>query len=445
MNIVEWARVSSQKLSVRQIKEGDSLLLSTLAYFHWDGCEGMSLSQVFETMADDYARLLGNIHYDDYLELFSAVAHSPRFADVLVADYQERFDESTSCQFASVLFHLGDGLYYAMRGTDGTLVGWKEDLDLLYNSNLASQSLARDFLDGYAVRYPDLPIVVGGHSKGGNLAEYAGIFCHPSTQDRVLAVYNHDGPGFLEGMVEDSPERARVAKRIAKTVPAYSVFGLMLNRAEPYEIVKADTEGIWQHYPFHWRVEESGKFERTYRLDSKAILIRNIIETMLPTMPPSERMIFVHTLYQALRAAEVERVGDIKSMQTVMRMIKFNRTLPKDTKSTLWQMFFRLLSVIAKESVSGSYRQPKPKRVRKMRSPKAIATKYRVLHARDGDEHKDKTSKVFKSKAVKPVKGDKPPKAQKSKPKATKPVPQKDAQPQPDKKRKKVKSTHLKE
>jgi len=380
MNIVEWAQVAQDKLTTTAVTEADSLLLCQLAYLHWDGYQGNTFAQVFAKAADDYTPVVGKVHYDDYLRLLTAVSGSPRFADVIVADYVEAFDEPTSCQFAAVLFDLGDGLYYALRGTDGTLVGWKEDLDLLYNSNLASQSLARDHLNEYAVRYPVGPIVVGGHSKGGNLAEFAAIFCRHEVESRILKVFNHDGPGFHEGLVENNPQRKRLASRIAKTVPEFSVFGLMLNRDEPYQIVKADAEGIWQHYPFNWRIEPNGSFERTYRLDSKAILIRNIIETMLPTMPAGERMMFVHTLYQALRAAEVEKVGDIKSIQTISRMIKFNRTLPKNTKNTLWKMFFRLLGVIARESASRGYRQEsKTPRVHKTRSVSTAVARYKSM------------------------------------------------------------------
>ncbi|MBO4534413.1 MAG: DUF2974 domain-containing protein, partial [Clostridia bacterium] len=383
MNIVEWANYAQDKLKTAAITEADSLLLCELAYLHWEGYQGNTFAEILAKASDDYIPIVGTAHTADYLRLLEAVGHSARFADVVVADYVETFDEPTSCQFAGVLFDLGDGLYYALRGTDGTLVGWKEDLDLLYNSNLASQTLAKEHLNEYAARYPARPIIVGGHSKGGNLAEFAAIFCHHDVERRILKVFNHDGPGFHEGLVEDNPQRKRLASRIAKTVPEFSVFGLMLNGSEPYEIVRADAEGIWQHYPYNWRIEATGSFERTYRLDSKAILIRNIIETMLPTMPGGERMMFVHTLYQALRAAEVERVGDLKSVQTISRMIKFNRTLPKSTKNTLWKMFFRLLGVIARESASRGYRDSKPPRVHKVRSASMRAARYksmRVMH-----------------------------------------------------------------
>lgn len=68
-------------------------------------------------------------------------------------------------QFAALTFRLPDGtLYLAFRGTDDTLVGWKECFAMSYAFPVPAQALAQDYLVQAAQRPRRLR--VGGHSKG---------------------------------------------------------------------------------------------------------------------------------------------------------------------------------------------------------------------------------------------------------------------------------------
>lgn len=128
----------------------------------------------------------------------TALAASPRFRNIQMLGYTEQFDAAEEKQFAAVCFQITPDLcYIAFRGTDSTLVGWKEDFNMAFKCPVPSQKTAVRYLTD-AARHCRGKILVGGHSKGGNLAVYAAVKCSEDIQKRIERVYSHDGPGFWQ-------------------------------------------------------------------------------------------------------------------------------------------------------------------------------------------------------------------------------------------------------
>ena len=76
-----------------------------------------------------------------------------------------------------------------------------------------------------AVRYIDTTVqrsegklILGGHSKGGNLAVYASVFARPSVKKRIITVYNNDGPGIDSDFVKP-PDYLAILPKIKSIVP----------------------------------------------------------------------------------------------------------------------------------------------------------------------------------------------------------------------------------
>ncbi|MBQ4347238.1 MAG: DUF2974 domain-containing protein, partial [Firmicutes bacterium] len=88
------------------------------------------------------------------------------------------------------------------RGTDHSLVGWKENFNMSYEDVVPSQRDAMYYLDKMAQEYKG-NIRLGGHSKGGNLAIYAAAHCRVKVRERIFAIYNNDGPGINEHEVKN--------------------------------------------------------------------------------------------------------------------------------------------------------------------------------------------------------------------------------------------------
>ena len=236
--------------------EVDNLILCQLAYAKFDGIlpdkfnHSMELKQaaeMYDKMKSEDAVLFDNKDGECFYRLLIS---SERFSSMKICGYVNHVDADEQKQFSAMTFGLNDGTYYvAYRGTDNTLVGWKEDLNMSFMSPIPAQEEAVRYLERAAKELPGRPkFRVGGHSKGGNLAVYASQFCSDRTRRYILDVYNNDGPGFRK-------EFKSLAERIHTFVPQSSIVGMLLEYEEPYTVIHSSSiSGILQHNPFTWEV-----------------------------------------------------------------------------------------------------------------------------------------------------------------------------------------------
>ena len=103
--------------------------------------------------------------------------------------------QSGETQFAAMTFTAKKQFtYVGFRGTDTSLAGWKENFNMAFADAVPAQHQALRYLEAIAAKTTG-PLYVGGHSKGGNLAEYAALKAAPEIQARIERVFIHDGPG----------------------------------------------------------------------------------------------------------------------------------------------------------------------------------------------------------------------------------------------------------
>lgn len=239
--------------------EVDSLVLSQLSYLDFSCC-----AQAVQPFAITIARLRqsgfqsdcpsNRVEADRCRELFEAMESSRRYRDIGVDFYVNRIDPQAEMQFSAVTFRLSPRLHYiAFRGTDSTVIGWKEDLNMSYQEDIPAQRAAVRYYEDIASRMRS-NYMLGGHSKGGNLAVYAAANAQQKFQQHVALIYEHDSPGFREGVLQ-RPGFQRIRRRIYKTVPESAVVGLLLAEHEKYTVVGSTAVAILQHDPFTWKVE----------------------------------------------------------------------------------------------------------------------------------------------------------------------------------------------
>ena len=192
-----------------------------------------------------------------------AMSVSKRYADVKVTACRSVFNEIPAVQFAAVTFILPDDtMIVVYRGTDDTLVGWKEDFDLYTRKGIPSQKLAVEYLNQIAEAH-DGKIVICGHSKGGNLALYAALNCVQSVRDRIKTIYNFDGPGFYSYDYLSTSEYKELLPRYKHFIPSCSLIGLLLAHDDDYTVVKASRLfGGMQHDPSTWKTRGMGFYTR---------------------------------------------------------------------------------------------------------------------------------------------------------------------------------------
>ncbi|MEC4185141.1 Mbeg1-like protein [Adlercreutzia sp. R21] len=210
--------------------------------------------------AELFSTMFSGMHAAQMRQQLFLMAASPRYRDLLVYDHVAAFDEVLDMQFAATTFVCpGQFVYVGFRGTDTTLTGWREDFNMAYMVPVPGQDLAARYLAAVAAdeRVPG-PIIVGGHSKGGNLAEYAALTAAPAVQDRIAHVYNHDGPGFMPGTFSVA-DYAPLAGRMTKQVPEDSMVGILMASQMPVQVVHATGRGFEQHSVYRWEVADAAE------------------------------------------------------------------------------------------------------------------------------------------------------------------------------------------
>ena len=362
-NIVSYAERAFDTFDERPFNSVDSLILAWFSYFHLNGAfegvsdgEALSLTRLYRSeLFDDMFRDFWDA--PSTKRLFAAVMASRRFRDMRALHYVESFDSAEEKQFAAVSFQLTDELaYVAFRGTDSTLIGWKEDFSMAFKSPVAAQESAARYL-GEAAKHLRGALLVGGHSKGGNLAVYAAAECDRAVQDRIARVYSHDGPGFLESVLQ-SESFGRIAERIEKTLPQSSVVGMLLEHQERYSIVKSNRVSFLQHDPFSWLVENNA-FVPFSHLTSDAIYLDHTISGWLAQLSEADRARFVDALFEILSANDITTVDEWKAgwPKNVPAAVRALSQMNPDTKAFLINTL-RELAALSLRNFPELFRRP---------------------------------------------------------------------------------------
>lgn len=285
----------------KPFNEVDNLVLCMLTYYNYnikdDGRPASLRRCVTNAVSND--------------GFLSAAYHSRRFGSLMMSDFTEVFSRDTGVQFAAMQFHLHDNVYYiAFRGTDNSLVGWKEDFVMSYKITEA-QHTAVKYLE--RVIEDDKDYIVGGHSKGGNLALYGA--CHISADKlmRIKHIYNNDGPGLCPE-VSDVSLFDKVRDRMTVILPRYCIFGKIFAHDVPdTRIVTSSYSGINEHDIVSWGVDH-GKLDIVKDFDPASEWINGVAEKWLQDVTPEERESLVKTIFGSMEARGAETYTEAMKM-----------------------------------------------------------------------------------------------------------------------------------
>ena len=324
---------------------------------------------------------------------------NPRYRAVRITRYQSVFDADRAAQFSATTFACDEFVFVAFRGTDASLVGWREDFNLALESPVPSQALGlafateqlereakracrdgrvaaraqapavrdertgkralpwRGFVARLAVRRaasarsgsmvpqtqascltdvacegadPDSvsdasrrdclrrPFYLGGHSKGGNIAEYVMLSASDEARLRIAAAYSFDGPGFMESAF-DATEFEAAAPKLHKLTPQDSIIGTILYSEAPFEVVQSSELGFRQHDLFSWEVADDA-FVRRAGLTAASQVFDAATSQWLRSYSEQEKRAFVAALFDSAEASGALDVnmlfgGGVQSVQ----------------------------------------------------------------------------------------------------------------------------------
>lgn len=343
----------------KPINEVDSLILSQFAYLKFDAlvprpgenAPAVSMQQIMQH--EEYDSLYADERYrEKNTQLFCAMEKSSRFGTLQMNNYVNQIELEKETQFSAITFCLEDGTFYvAYRGTDENIVGWKEDLNLAFSEPVPGQLMSVEYLNRTAEEIAT-PFYVGGHSKGGNFAVYAAMNCKKEVQDNIVAIFNHDGPGFRPE-VKEKCGYDMIEKKIRRTVPHSSLVGMLLSPEGSYRVVESRYIGLAQHDPYSWLVENDD-FQLVKQLYSSTMFMDTTLNDWILSLDQEEMHIFVDTLYDVIKASEADNLIDFtanwkKSIQGIMEAVKNVDADALKVMNDIMKALFEMISLHAKE------------------------------------------------------------------------------------------------
>ncbi|MGN0161196.1 MAG: Mbeg1-like protein [Lachnospiraceae bacterium] len=324
--------------------EVDALVFSQIIYLPLEHIVpapesgGITLSRavgLFFDRFDEAKSSLGVLLPHEIFDLFRRMAESLRYRDVLLLNYRSENDCAREIQFGAITILIPEiqEVFVAFRGTDDTLNGWKEDLNMGYMPLVPSQIAAIKYLENVLENIlksqsraegcdkgegSSIRVRVGGHSKGGNLAVFAAAFVgvqgleenhRKIMQDYITDIYDFDGPGFARE-ITDSFQWQQIRGRIHKYVPQFGVVGILFWQDGDYKVVRSTRNGLRQHDALSWEVLGTHLVEAE-GLSKEALAVHKSIGQWMEGMDPKEAKKFVTVMYELLGATDAKSLTEL--------------------------------------------------------------------------------------------------------------------------------------
>lgn len=296
-------------LSIEQdpLNENDELILSQLAYVAFGdrvpGFEGPARVPLHEASQWLLSRDADSeqIHQTGYMwknnrMLLQALQASRRFGSMHLFNAVDTISTADEKQFAAMCVEIGDGTtLITYRGTDDSLIGWKEDLNMAFACPVPAQEESVRYLHQVAEGVEG-KLRLSGHSKGGNLAMYAAACCDDTAADRILTIVSHDGPGLNEKTIRSSGY-ARIRDRLRVYIPHFSFVGMLLEHENNYTVVHSDAKSVLQHDAFSWQMQGAEMLHADMPSE-RSLHTNRIIRQWIQTLQADEQRLFIEAAYE---------------------------------------------------------------------------------------------------------------------------------------------------
>ena len=326
--------------------EVDSLIFALLSYVEYKGVvseahDGETISlqaaanNFFARNPDPKKVSIGLIVPREIVQLLRVAKGSKRFRRVGMTGYVNQIDLDAQMQFSAVTFCLETGeRVVAFRGTDDTIIGWKEDFNMSFMDVVPAQRRALEYLNE-AAKVSDGNLYMTGHSKGGNLSVYAAMHADAAIKKRLVGVWNHDGPGFRDSVLND-PKYLEIKPQIKTLLPQSSLVGILLEHEEDYTVVKSRQVGFLQHNGLSWDVLGSS-FVRVKDISAESKRADKTLKKWIESMTLEQREQLGEALYRILSSDNALTLTDLVSIKNrwILRGLQMDDDVAKVLKQTI--------------------------------------------------------------------------------------------------------------
>lgn len=350
MTIYEYVKKYNYTFSERPFNEVDNVVFATLSYPYYDGIisDNSNNKKTINEIAKEYIKKYPKNKKGEItaikmgVKLLHEIIDSPRFKDVLVYNYQ--YIGNDNSQFSALTFDFNNTLYISYEGTDELISGWEEDFKMSYIFPVEAHKKAIKYLNKYL--FTNKKLILGGHSKGGNLALVAGMCTNPFIRSKIINIYSNDGQGLRKKEIESRKYR-RIESKYIHLIPHNSIVGLLCRHNKDI-VVKASAVTVFSHATSTWLIEDDhfirGELTTTSKIFDKGML------SWLDKYDDQKRKKFVDEVFNVLKENEIKTLVEIKTNpMDIIKIIKSSNNLSEDVREMI-NDFGNVMNKIIKEN-----------------------------------------------------------------------------------------------
>lgn len=348
MNLFDYVKkYGNYPFEIEPFNEVDNVIFSQISYLPLTGivsgfgCSPITLertARMLDKKIKTKQQTLNARLYKKIYKLLLIMKEMPRYRDILLYNYVQIIDHQR--QFGAITLRLPDkSIYISYEGTDGSISGWYEDACMAYTYPVPAQELAVDYLKK-TINIFDKNIRVGGHSKGGNLAVAAALEAPFYIKNKIIKVYNNDGPGFFKELF-DTRKYQKLLPKIQKIVPRESVVGMCLYQEEELSIVKSKSKRILQHDPFNWVIDENKLLRDTLSDFSKNVSTKT--NSWITKLDKNERQQCIEDLFDAFDSSDINETYHLYSVTKTKKFLKNLYYINDSSKKNLIDVFKEII------------------------------------------------------------------------------------------------------
>ena len=298
------------------LNELDILALTELTYLSFDNLLDQPVNRLSD-VATRVPRETNMLTNKERLQLLDQLSQHKRFKNSKLSNFVNDIDVELQKQFAAMTYRLNlDTYLIVFRGTDDSIIGWKEDFHMTYMKEIPAQKHALEYLEDFFTQHPKQKVIVAGHSKGGNLAVYAASQIQPELQDKISAVYTYDAPG-LQAHLTETTGYQDVIPKIHRFVPQGSVIGMMLEVPDTPIVVKSTAlGGIAQHSTFSWQTEDN-HFVQLEAISSESLQIKDTLKEWVDSVPDEELELCFDLFFGTILESGISSINELSSKNAI--------------------------------------------------------------------------------------------------------------------------------
>ena len=211
----------------------DTLVSGLLVYLRYNIEDNTSIKDLYNKYNED--------------KLLKLLVNNDRYKDIIIIN--KTFYKDKDIQFGAIKLDIDGKKSIVFMGTDGSIVGWKENFKISYEYPTLTQKYAIKYLK----QYIEKDIYIIGHSKGGNLALVSSLELPKYKKKYIKGIFNLDGPGLIDS-IYNSDKFNDIKDRVTTYIPNESIVGILLYNYN-VKVIKCRGNGFIAHSLTSWYID----------------------------------------------------------------------------------------------------------------------------------------------------------------------------------------------